>query len=106
MAAITSIVGEAARVASINDGKWFRITLKRSLIGIDWRTRRCAEALKLRRVGQTVYKKVDPCILGNIFKLKELVAIAIKKGLPPKNAPGRFPSGYAVIGNMLNKSFI
>lgn len=104
MPGITSIVEEAARAAQQNAGKWFRVTLKRGLIGIDWRTKRCAQALGLRRVGQRVYRKVTPMVLGNIFRIKELVHITITHGLPPAGAMHKtYPAGFTVIGSLLNK---
>jgi ribosomal protein L30/L7E len=97
---IKSAVQEAHQVAQQNAGKWFRVTLKKSLIGLDWRLKRCAEALGLRRVGQHVYKPVDANQLGNIVKLKELVRVEIKKGLPVRDNRSH-PCGFEVIGNLL-----
>lgn len=102
MVGIVHAAQEARRLAQANAGKWFKVTLKRSLIGMDWRLKRTATVLGLRRVGQQVYKPVDGANLGNIVKLKELVKVEIKKGLPLPNQRTH-PCGYEVIGNMLNK---
>lgn len=103
MAGITFAAQEAQRVAQQNAGKWFKITLKRSLIGMPWQRRLNARALGLSRVGQQAYKKIDGVVIGNIVKIKELVKVEIKKGLPLPNNRSH-PSGFEVIGSMLNKS--
>lgn len=99
---IQSLAAEAQKVAQQNADKWFRVVLKRSLIGLHWKTRRTAEALGLRRVGQKIYKPITPHILGSIFKLKELVQVDIKRGLP-NAGNGKHPCGFQVIGSILNK---
>lgn len=94
---------EAERVAQQNAGKWFKVSLKKSLIGLHWKTRECAERFGLRRVGQQIYRPINGAVIGSIVKLKELVRVQIKKGLPlPNNR--KHPCGFEVVGNMMNKN--
>jgi ribosomal protein L30 len=54
---------------------FFRITLRRSAIGLPERTRGILAALGLRRRMQTVFHPVEPQFAGMIFKVKELVRV-------------------------------
>ncbi|KAI9158587.1 54S ribosomal protein L33 [Paramyrothecium foliicola] len=54
---------------------FFRITLRRSAIGLPERTRGILAALGLRRRMQTVFHPVEPQFAGMIFKVKELVQV-------------------------------
>ena len=55
---------------------YFRITLRRSGIGLPQRTRGVLAALGLRRRQQTVYQPVSPQSAGMIMRVKELVDVA------------------------------
>jgi large subunit ribosomal protein L30 len=54
---------------------FFRITLRRSAIGLPERTQGVLAALGLRRRSQTVFHPVHPQFAGMIFKVKELVTV-------------------------------
>ncbi|KFA63804.1 hypothetical protein S40285_01945 [Stachybotrys chlorohalonatus IBT 40285] len=54
---------------------FFRITLRRSAIGLPERTQGVLAALGLRRRMQTVFHPVEPQFAGMIFKVKELVTV-------------------------------
>ncbi|KAH7320092.1 hypothetical protein B0I35DRAFT_352247 [Stachybotrys elegans] len=54
---------------------FFRITLRRSAIGMPERTRGILAALGLHRRMQTVFHPVEPQFAGMIFKVKELVTV-------------------------------
>lgn len=54
---------------------FFRITLRRSAIGLPERTRGVLAALGLRRRMQTVFHPVSPQFAGMILKVKELVEV-------------------------------
>lgn len=58
---------------------FFKVTLKRSLIGLPQKTKLTAEALGVgsKRTGRTVYKTINPSNAGLILKLKELVDVEI-----------------------------
>ena len=55
---------------------FFKITLRRSAIGLPERTRGVLAALGLRRRMQTVYHPVSPQFAGMIMRVKELVDVA------------------------------
>src|SRR5947209_20287680 len=50
---------------------FFKITLRRSTIGLPLKLRRVAQALGLRRLQQTVYHSQTAYIAGMILKVKE-----------------------------------
>ncbi|RYP54941.1 hypothetical protein DL769_010263 [Monosporascus sp. CRB-8-3] len=54
---------------------YFRITLRRSAIGLPQRTRGVLAALGLRRRTQTVFHPVDAQFAGMIMRVKELVDV-------------------------------
>ena len=54
---------------------FFKITLRRSAIGLPERTRGVLAALGLRRRMQTVYHPVSPQFAGMIMRVKELVDV-------------------------------
>ena len=55
---------------------YFKVTLRRSGIGLPQRTRGVLAALGLRRRCQTVYHPVSPQSAGMILRVKELVDVA------------------------------
>ena len=54
---------------------FFRITLRRSAIGLPERTRGVLAALGLHRREQTVFHPVSPQFAGMILRVKELVSV-------------------------------
>lgn len=80
---------------------YYRITLKRSVIGLPEETRAATKTLGLFRLHQTTYKPVNAGNAGLILKLKELVKVELTDHIPTKeqlsaNKPAR---GYSVIGS-------
>ncbi len=52
-----------------------KITLKKSLIGGLKVQRDTVKALGLRKIGHTVIKEDNPCIRGQIFRVRHLVQV-------------------------------
>ncbi|KAL1864739.1 ATP citrate lyase subunit 1 [Diaporthe australafricana] len=65
----------AAAAATGAATSYFRITLRRSAIGLPTRTRGVLAALGLHRRCQTVFHPVEPQFAGMIMKVKELVRV-------------------------------
>ncbi|QRW18498.1 ribosomal protein L30p/L7e [Rhizoctonia solani] len=53
----------------------FRITLRRSAIGLPKSSQRTLEALGIHRRGATVFQKHSPEAAGKILRVKELVGV-------------------------------
>jgi ribosomal protein L30 len=53
----------------------FRITLRRSAIGLPKASKRTLEALGIHRRGATVFQKHSPEAAGKILRVKELVQV-------------------------------
>lgn len=104
----------------------YRITLRRSVIGLPKRTGRIVEALGLRKRLQSVYHLQSPTIAGMILAVKELVHVEnVRQVELPATAnqaqtepiwinqngevvdAGRLarkaPKGFKVVGNLINE---
>ena len=99
----------------------YRITLRRSAIGLPRRTGRVVEALGLRKRLQSVYHAQTPVIAGMILAIKELVHVENVRQLAPTseqepiwvNAEGhvvdagrvarKAPRGFKVVGNLMDE---
>ncbi|WFD21243.1 hypothetical protein MCAP1_003504 [Malassezia caprae] len=104
----------------------YRITLRRSAIGLPKRTGRIVEALGLRKRLQSVYHMQSPTIAGMVLAIKELVhvenvrqlelpAVADQAQTEPiwVNENGevvdagrlarKAPKGFKVVGNLVNE---
>lgn len=104
----------------------YRITLRRSAIGLPKRTGRIVEALGLRKRLQSVYHQQSPTIAGMVLAIKELVHVENVRQLElPGTAnqaqpeliwvnqdgevvdAGRLarkaPKGFKVVGNLVNE---
>lgn len=55
--------------------KRIRITLKKSLIGVQPKHARTAHALGLRKIGRTVEKEMSPNIMGMVRSIMHLLQI-------------------------------
>lgn len=78
---------------------WFRVTQKRSVIGLPKRLRETALALGLKKRGRITYHPVNRENAGQILTLKELVEVQIvDKPLErhQETLLKRRPSGYTV----------
>ncbi|KAJ1887407.1 ATP citrate lyase subunit 1 [Kickxella alabastrina] len=81
-----------------SEGKFWKITLHRSSIGLHPRTRENALALGLKRRGHVAYRPINNEIAGMILKLKEIVRVEmVDKVEPLKKAA---VDGFEVIGRM------
>ncbi|ORZ40209.1 putative ribosomal protein, partial [Catenaria anguillulae PL171] len=91
---------------------FYKVTLRRSTIGLPETTRKYAKVMGLTRLHKSVLLPVKPDTAGNILKIKELVEVenvALPRGLSPKqaiknlNAARKPHPGYSVIGNAMQK---
>ena len=55
---------------------YFRITLIRSAIGLPSKSAKVLKALGLRKRMSTVFHPVSPVVVGQIMRVKELIAVA------------------------------
>ncbi|KAJ1646362.1 hypothetical protein LPJ64_002161 [Coemansia asiatica] len=79
-------------------GKFWKLTLKRSTIGLPPKTRSNALALGLKRRGHVVYRPICNEIAGIVLKLKEVVGIELVDRVEPLKV--RAADGFDVIGRM------
>lgn len=98
----------------------YRITLRRSAIGLPERKSRVLEALGLHKRLQSVYQAHSPTAAGNILAVKEIVHVenvrlvhdsenermwvnargeVVDAGRPMRKAP----RGYRIVGNLLDE---
>ncbi|PIA16267.1 hypothetical protein COEREDRAFT_8674 [Coemansia reversa NRRL 1564] len=78
--------------------KLWKITLKRSTIGLHPQTRENARVLGLKRCGHVVYRPVTNELAGIIIKVKEIIKLELVDRVdPPKTGA---PSGFEVIGRL------
>ncbi|SAM06835.1 hypothetical protein [Absidia glauca] len=80
---------------------YYKVTLKRSTIGLSKDYRAAAHTLGLYRLHQTTYQPVNASTAGSILKLKELLRVENVDAIPTKEdllaaKPAR---GYQVIGS-------
>ena len=55
--------------------KFIKIKQVKSRIGANWRAKRTLDALGLKKIGQIVIHKNNPCIRGMIERVKYLVEV-------------------------------
>ncbi|KAJ2402369.1 39S ribosomal protein L33, mitochondrial [Coemansia sp. RSA 2559] len=79
-------------------GQFWKITLKRSPIGLHPRTRENARALGLERRGHIVYRQISSELAGMILKLKEIVQVELVDKVEPLKS--KAADGFEVIGRM------
>lgn len=82
---------------------YYKITLKRSAIGLPQDIRAASKTLGLFRLHQTSYKPVNASTAGLILKLKELVQVELVDHIPTKEevAALKPARGYTVVGRKL-----
>ncbi|KAI7905591.1 uncharacterized protein BX663DRAFT_429444 [Cokeromyces recurvatus] len=82
---------------------YYKVTLKRSTIGLPKDIRTTTKSLGLFRLHQTTYKPVNASNAGLILKLKELVEVKLVDHIPTKEELKAFkpPRGYTVVGSKL-----
>ncbi|KZT06145.1 uncharacterized protein LAESUDRAFT_737153 [Laetiporus sulphureus 93-53] len=84
----------------------FRITLRRSAIGLPSRIKGTLVALGLHRRMHTVYHKHCPDIAGKILAVKELVQVenvpaSAVRTKTEQRRERRAPRGYSIVGSKL-----
>lgn len=82
---------------------YYKVTLKRSTIGLSKDYKAAAHTLGLYRLQQTTYHPVNASTAGSILKLKELVQVENVDRIPTRDEllatkPDR---GYKVIGSKI-----
>ena len=70
---------------------FLRITLKRSYAGQNYRQRRVAESLGLRRVSQQVVHMDSPTIRGMVYKVRHMVEVEVIAEMDPEGAEQKSP---------------
>ncbi|KAI7872735.1 hypothetical protein BDF14DRAFT_1748278 [Spinellus fusiger] len=83
--------------------KYFKVTLKRSTIGLPKEYRAATLTLGLVRLHQSKYHPVNPSTAGHILKLKELVHVEQVASIPTAEEikAAKPPRGYKVVGSLL-----
>ncbi|SCU97198.1 LADA_0H05028g1_1 [Lachancea dasiensis] len=56
---------------------FYKITLKRSLIGLPKSSKSVASSLGLGKTGSVVYREASPSIAGSIAKIKEVLNVEV-----------------------------
>ncbi|KAJ2909046.1 39S ribosomal protein L33, mitochondrial [Coemansia aciculifera] len=84
--------------AANQEGKFWKITLTRSTIGLHPRTRENARVLGFKRRGNVVYRPITKELAGIILKLKEIVKVELVDHAAPLKT--RATDGFEVIGRM------
>ncbi|KAJ1826314.1 hypothetical protein LPJ56_002240 [Coemansia sp. RSA 2599] len=80
------------------EGKFWKITLNRSTIGLPPKTRSNALALGLKRRGHVVYRPITNELAGIVLKLKEVVRIELVDKVEPLHV--KAADGFEVIGRL------
>lgn len=82
---------------------YYKVTLKRSTIGLPEDVRAASKTLGLFKLHQTSYKPVNASTAGLILKLKELVKVELVDSIPTKQDLNalRPAKGYTVVGRKL-----
>ncbi|CDO55125.1 hypothetical protein DV451_003650 [Geotrichum candidum] len=65
---------------------YYRIHLYRSFIGLPETIRQTCRALGLRKRGAVIYREVNPQMVGQILKIKEIVKVNLVKDLATRDA--------------------
>lgn len=102
----------------------YRVTLRRSTIGLPERTQRVVEALGLHKRLHSVYHRQTPTIAGMVLAIKELVHVENVRPMVPGgsdeaaepiwvNAAGevvdagrrarKAPKGFKIVGNLVDE---
>lgn len=76
--------------------EYFRVTLKRGLIGLPDKFKEHVRSLGLRHTHQKSYLQINPQTVGNILKVKELVEVKKVKGKPVPGA-SYWAKGYSIL---------
>lgn len=82
--------------ATLNPTEYFRVKLRRGLIGLPARFKDHVRALQLRHTHQKSYLEINALTMGNILKVKELVEVKKVKGKPVPNA-SYWAKGYSLL---------
>ncbi|KXN74884.1 hypothetical protein CONCODRAFT_14464 [Conidiobolus coronatus NRRL 28638] len=77
--------------------KYFKVTLKRSTIGLHPRTRDAAKFMGLKKVGRTVFLETSEKNVGHIFRVKELVKVELTDNTTLEDRSP--PKGYEILSS-------
>lgn len=82
---------------------YYKVTLKRSTIGLPGDVRAASKTLGLFKLHQTTYQPVNASTAGLILKLKELVKVELVDSIPTKQELNALKpaKGYTVVGRKL-----
>lgn len=82
---------------------FYKITLKRSSIGLPQDIKAAAKTLGLVRLQQTSYKPVNASNAGLILKLKEIVQVQLVDHIPTAQeiAATKPARGYTIVGSKI-----
>ena len=88
------------------NSQYFKVTCKRSMIGLPYKSKNIFKSLGLLRTNTFCIVKQSPMIIGQLLKIKECILLENLTGQQVqdlKNA-GRqkAPKGYLIIGNGAN----
>jgi ribosomal protein L30/L7E len=98
------------KVVKLTTKAYIKITMTRSLIGLNRKLYRVAHGLGLTKRGRSVFQPVTSGVAGSVLRLKEIVKIehatkeqmkAYEKANKPRHTRIPASPGYKVIGNIL-----
>ncbi|KAJ3229420.1 hypothetical protein HDU81_005389 [Chytriomyces hyalinus] len=78
--------------------RYYKITLRRGLRGIEKGVKKCVDALGLKGRHETVWKAVNPHNAGLILKIRELITVELANELPQDLGRLRAVKGYVKAG--------
>ncbi|KAI8840395.1 hypothetical protein BJ741DRAFT_706279 [Chytriomyces cf. hyalinus JEL632] len=78
--------------------RYYKITLRRGLRGIEKSVKKCVDALGLKGRHETVWKSVNPHNAGLILKIRELITVELANELPQDLGRPRAVKGYVKAG--------
>ncbi|KAJ3065537.1 hypothetical protein HDU98_011117 [Podochytrium sp. JEL0797] len=81
--------------------KYYQVTLRRGLYGIDKDVKKCVDALGLKGRHEVVWRPVGPHVAGLILKVRELVTVELVNEVPSGTKRQGAVKGYAKVGSAL-----
>ncbi|KAJ3285104.1 hypothetical protein HDU79_007595 [Rhizoclosmatium sp. JEL0117] len=81
--------------------RFYQITLRRGLYGIEKDVKKCVDALGLHGRHQVVWRAVNPHNAGLILKVRELVTVELVNEVPDVSRRPRAVKGYTKVGTAL-----
>ncbi|KAJ3029326.1 UNVERIFIED_CONTAM: hypothetical protein HDU68_012481 [Siphonaria sp. JEL0065] len=81
--------------------RFYQITLRRGLYGIEKDTKKCVNALGLHGRHEVVWRPVNANNAGLILKIRELVTVELVNEIPDIQSRPRAVKGYTKVGTAL-----